>query len=456
MAMAMVESKDRATSDPAARKEVMRQMEAEGVEYVLFWFTDIEGHLKSFAITPSEIEGALNDGMGFDGSSITGFNAIEESDMIAIPDPGTFRLMPTRPGEAKVGRMICDVVKPSGEPYEGDPRYAMRRALERMKSMGFDTFNIGPELEYFLFRDNKSTETLDEGGYFAMTALDAATELRNETIQALEKMGIAIEYHHHEVAPSQHEIDMRYASALDMADQTVTYRLIVKEVAAKNGVYATFMPKPLFGENGSGMHTHMSLFTDGRNQFFDGDDEYSLSPVGKQFIAGLLRHARELTPIFAQWVNSYKRLVPGYEAPVYVAWSQRNRSALIRIPLYKPGSEQATRAEIRCPDPACNPYLTFATLLHAGLEGIEQGYELPAPMETNLYHLTPDERREQGIVSLPETLGEAVDELAGSELMRRALGDHIFDAYVQLKRAEWDEYRIQLSQWELDRYLGVL
>jgi len=456
MAMAMVESKDRATSDPAARKEVMRQMEAEGVEYVLFWFTDIEGHLKSFAITPSEIEGALNDGMGFDGSSITGFNAIEESDMIAIPDPGTFRLMPTRPGEAKVGRMICDVVKPSGEPYDGDPRYAMRRALERMKSMGFDTFNIGPELEYFLFRDNKSTETLDEGGYFAMTALDAATELRNETIQALEKMGIAIEYHHHEVAPSQHEIDMRYASALDMADQTVTYRLIVKEVAAKNGVYATFMPKPLFGENGSGMHTHMSLFTDGRNQFFDGDDEYSLSPVGKQFIAGLLRHARELTPIFAQWVNSYKRLVPGYEAPVYVAWSQRNRSALIRIPLYKPGSEQATRAEIRCPDPACNPYLTFATLLHAGLEGIEQGYELPAPMETNLYHLTPDERREQGIVSLPETLGEAVDELANSELMRRALGDHIFDAYVQLKRAEWDEYRIQLSQWELDRYLGVL
>ena len=454
--MAMIESKDRATSDPAARKEVMRQMEAEGVEYVLFWFTDIEGHLKSFAITPSEIEGALNDGMGFDGSSITGFNAIEESDMIAIPDPGTFRLMPTRPGEAKVGRMICDVVKPSGEPYEGDPRYAMRRALERMKSMGFDTFNIGPELEYFLFRDNKSTETLDEGGYFAMTALDAATELRNETIQALEKMGIAIEYHHHEVAPSQHEIDMRYASALDMADQTMTYRLIVKEVAAKNGVYATFMPKPLFGENGSGMHAHMSLFTDGRNQFFDGDDEYSLSPVGKQFIAGLLRHARELTPIFAQWVNSYKRLVPGYEAPVYVAWSQRNRSALIRIPLYKPGSEQATRAEIRCPDPACNPYLTFATLLHAGLEGIEKGYELPDPMETNLYHLTPDERREQGIVSLPETLGEAVDELAGSELMRRALGDHIFDAYVQLKRAEWDEYRIQLSQWELDRYLGVL
>ncbi|HEY8645766.1 MAG TPA: glutamine synthetase family protein [Gaiellaceae bacterium] len=454
--MAMIESKDRATSDPAARKEVMKQMEKEGVQYVLFWFTDIEGHLKSFAITPSEIEGALNDGMGFDGSSITGFNAIEESDMVAIPDPTTYRLMPTREGGAKVGRMICDVVTPDGTPYEGDPRFALRRALDRMQSMGFDTFNIGPELEYFLFESSKGTVTLDEGGYFAMTALDAATELRNETIQALEAMGIGIEYHHHEVAPSQHEIDMRYSNALDMADQTITYRLIVKEVAAKNGVYATFMPKPLFGENGSGMHTHMSLFKDGRNMFFDGSDQYNLSATGKAFIAGLLRHARELAPIFAQWVNSYKRLVPGYEAPVYVAWSQRNRSALIRIPLYKPGSEQATRAEIRCPDPACNPYLTFAALLHAGLEGIEKGYELEAPMDSNLYHLTSEERKELGIVSLPETLGEAVDELAASELMRRALGDHIWGAYVKLKRKEWDEYRIQLTQWELDRYLGVL
>jgi glutamine synthetase len=380
--------------------------------------------------------------MGFDGSSITGFNAIEESDMIAIPDPATWRLMPTREGEAKVGRLICDVVKPDGQPYEGDPRFVMRRALERMEGMGFDTFNIGPELEYFLFKDKSGTETLDEGGYFA--------------IRALESMGIGIEYHHHEVAPSQHEIDMRYSSALDMADQTITYRLIVKEVAAKHGVYATFMPKPLFGENGSGMHTHMSLFKDGRNQFFDGSDQYNLSVTGKQFIAGLLRHARELSGVFAQWVNSYKRLVPGFEAPVYVAWSQRNRSALIRIPLYKPGSEQATRAEIRCPDPACNPYLTFAALLHAGLEGIEKGYELEAPMETNLYHLTAEERREQGIVSLPETLGEAIDEFAASELMRRAFGDHIFSAYVTLKRKEWDEYRVQLTQWELDRYLGVL
>src|SRR3954447_3034810 len=376
--------------------------------------------------------------------------------MVAIPDPATYQLMPWREGETKVGRMICDVVTPDGKPYEGDPRYVLRRALERMKSMGFDTFNVGPELEYFLFKSSKGTETLDEGGYFAMTALDAATELRYETIKALELAGIPIEYHHHEVAPSQHEIDMRYSNALDMADQTITYRLIVKEVAAKNGVYTTFMPKPLFGENGSGMHTHMSLFKEGRNQFFAADDAYHLSPTGKSFIAGLLRHARELAPVFAQWVNSYKRLVPGFEAPGYVAWARRKRSALIRIPLYKPGSEQATRAEIRCPDPACNPYLTFATLLHAGLEGIEKGYELEPPMETNLYHLTSEERKERGIVSLPETLGEAVDELAGSELMRRALGDHIFDAYVRLKRKEWDEYRVQLTQWELDRYLGVL
>jgi glutamine synthetase len=454
--MAMIESRARATSDPEARQAVLKRVAEEKVEYVLFWFTDLEGHLKSFAITLSELEGALDDGMGFDGSSITGFNAIEESDMVAIPDPSTFRILPQADGEPRVGRMICDVVKPDGEPYEGDPRHVLRRALERMKQMGFDTFNVGPELEYFLFKDSSGTETLDEGGYFAMTALDAANDLRYETIKALEAMDIPIEYHHHEVAPSQHEIDMRYAPALEMADNTLTYRLIVKETAAKHGCYATFMPKPLFGENGSGMHTHMSLFTNGRNQFFSQDESYHLSPAGKQFIAGLLKHAREISAVFAQWVNSYKRLVPGYEAPVYVAWSQRNRSALVRIPLYKPGSEQGTRAELRCPDPACNPYLTFAALLHAGLEGIARGYELAPPMETNLYHLSAEERAERGIVSLPETLGEAIDEFSKSDLMRRAFGDHIFNAYVKLKRAEWDDYRVQLTEWEKERYLSVL
>ncbi|HET8893743.1 MAG TPA: type I glutamate--ammonia ligase [Gaiellaceae bacterium] len=450
--MAQVESKNRATSDPGARKSVLKQIEQQGIDDVLLWFTDLEGHLKSFSITTSEVEGALDDGMGFDGSSITGFNAIEESDMVAIPDPDTFRVLP----DGHTGRMICDVVTPDGQPYDGDPRHVLRGALARMESMGFDTFNVGPEAEYFLFKDSSGTETLDEGGYFAQTTLDAATNVRRDTIRALEGMGIPVEYHHHEVGPSQHEIDIRYAPALDMADYMLTYRLIVKEIAAKNGAYATFMPKPLFGENGSGMHTHQSLFTGGRNAFFDGDDKWHLSDTGKAFIAGQLRHAREIAAVFAQWVNSYKRLVPGFEAPVYVAWSQRNRSALIRIPLYKPGSEQATRAEIRCPDPACNPYLTFACLLHAGLEGIEQGYELPDPMETNLYHLTSEQRRERGIVSLPETLGEAIDELSQSALARKALGPHIFDRYVELKRKEWDEYRVQLTEWEMQKYLPVL
>jgi glutamine synthetase len=459
---AQVKSKDRATSPVAARRAVLKRIREEDVEHILFWFTDLEGHLKSFAITPAEMEDALDDGMGFDGSSITGFNAIEESDMVAIPDPATFQLLPRPVDEhghelgAKVARMICDVVKPDGTPYEGDPRYILRLALERMRKAGFDAFNVGPELEYFLFEDDQGTDTIDEGGYFAMTAQDAATEVRNDTIKALESMGIEIEYHHHEVGPSQHEIDMRFADALEMADRTMTYRLVVKEVATWHGYYATFMPKPLFGENGSGMHTHMSLFRRGRNQFFDAKDANHLSPTAKAFIAGLLEHAREMAVVLAQWVNSYKRLVPGYEAPVYVAWSQRNRSALIRVPLYKPGSEQATRAEIRCPDPACNPYLAFAALLHAGLEGIERGYELPDEMRTNLYRLSADERRERGIISLPESLGEAVEELADSELMKRALGDHIFPRYIELKRKEWDEYRVQISRWEMDKYLATL
>ena len=458
----MVRSKDRATSSVASRRAVLKRLRDEEVEHVLFWFTDLEGHLKSFAITPAEMEDALDDGMGFDGSSITGFNAIEESDMVAIPDPSTFALMPRPTDEhghqigANVARVFCDIVTPDGEPYEGDPRYILRRALDRMRSSGFDAFNVGPELEYFLFEDDQDTKTLDEGGYFVMTAQDAATEVRNDTIAALESVGIPVEYHHHEVGPSQHEIDMRYADALAMADHTLTYRLIVKEVAAWHGYYATFMPKPLYGENGSGMHTHMSLFKSGRNQFFDAKDPHHLSKTAKAFIAGLLVHAREMAAVLAQWVNSYKRLVPGYEAPVYVAWSQRNRSALVRVPLYKPGSEQGTRAEIRCPDPACNPYLAFAALLQAGLEGIEQGYELPAEMTTNLYRLSADERTERGIVSLPESLGEAIDELAGSDLMRRALGEHIFPRYIELKRREWNDYRIQVTEWEKARYLSAL
>ena len=305
--MVQVESRNRATSDPETRKEVLKQMSERKIEDVLLWFTDIEGHLKSFSISTSEVEGALDDGMGFDGSSITGFNAIEESDMVAIPDPDTFRVLP----DGVTARMICDVVTPDGQPYDGDPRYVLRRARDRLRSMGFDTFNVGPEAEYFLFKNEHGTETLDEGGYFAQTTLDAATAVRRDTIRALEAMGIPVEYHHHEVGPSQHEIDIRFSNSLEMGDYMLTYRHVVKDVAKQHGYHATFMPKPLFGENGSGMHTHQSIFKDGRNMFFDADDKWHLSGTGKAFIAGQLRHAREIAAVFAQWVNSYKRLVPG-------------------------------------------------------------------------------------------------------------------------------------------------
>jgi len=433
---------------PRTADDVKALVRDRDIRFIRLWFTDILGQLKSFSINSAELDDAFEGGMGFDGSSITGFNAIEESDMIAMPDAATFAVLPWRPEAQGVARMFCDILTPERIPYEGDPRYVLR--------MGFQTFNVGPELEYFLFKDQHGTEVLDEGGYFDLTTLDAGSDVRRETVLALEQLGVHVEYSHHEVGPSQHEVDMRYADALKMADDCMTYRITVKEYAMKYGWHATFMPKPLFGENGSGMHTHQSLFTEGRNAFYDPDDQYYLSDVGKAFIAGQLKHAREICSIFAQWVNSYKRLVPGYEAPVYVAWSRRNRSALVRVPLYHPGNEQATRMELRCPDPACNPYLTFAVLLQAGLEGIEKGYELPEPMEKNLYHLTGEERRRLGIEQLPETLGEAIELTAESELVLRALGEHMFNRYVESKRQEWDEYRVQVTKWELDRYLSVL
>jgi glutamine synthetase len=445
---------------PKSADDVKAIVEDRDIRFIRFWFTDILGQLKSFSINKAELDDAFEGGMGFDGSSITGFNAIEESDMIAMPDPSTFAVLPWRPEDKGVARMFCDIVTPSRDPYEGDPRYVMKRTLERASAMGFDVFNVGPELEYFYFRsarpESGQPEVLDEGGYFDLTTLDAGSDVRRETVLALEQLGIHVEYTHHEVGPSQHEIDMRYADALKMADDTMTYRITVKEYAMKYGWHATFMPKPLFGENGSGMHTHQSLFKDGRNAFYDADDKYFLSPTGKAFIAGQLKHAREITSVFAQWVNSYKRLVPGFEAPVYCAWSRRNRSALVRVPLYHPGKEQATRAELRCPDPACNPYLTFSALLAAGLEGIEKGYELPEPMEKNLYHLSPDDRRRLGIEQLPETLGEAIELTSESELVLRTFGEHIFNRYVEIKRQEWEDYRVQVSEWEMERYLSIL
>ncbi|MGB9612899.1 MAG: glutamine synthetase family protein [Candidatus Margulisiibacteriota bacterium] len=441
------------------KEEILKLVQDNGVEFIRLWFTDINGMLKSFAIGPEELAGALEQGMGFDGSSITGFQSIEESDMIAMPDPETFAILPWRPQDKPVARMICDILEPSvgkHKPYEGDPRYVLRRALEKMKRMGFDHFYVGPELEYFYFKNSAGTEILDEGGYFDLTPLDMASDLRRETIFALRKLGIKVEYSHHEVAPSQHEIDMRYDDALKMADNMVTYRLTVKEIASKYGVYATFMPKPIFGQNGSGMHTHQSLFKGNKNAFYDEKDKYHLSDVGKSYIAGVLKHAPEIIAILAPWVNSYKRLVPGYEAPVYIAWSRRNRSALIRVSMYQPGKEAATRMELRCPDPSGNPYLQLAVMLAAGLKGIEEGYKLPEPMELNLYHLTDEERAEAGIKSLPASLGEAIALMEKSELVRETLGDHVFERFIAIKKKEWDEFRIQVTEYEIKKYLPIL
>ncbi|MBU1924301.1 MAG: glutamine synthetase family protein, partial [Candidatus Omnitrophica bacterium] len=390
------------------KQDILKLVKDRDVKFIRLWFTDVLGQVKSFAITDKELEGALDNGMGFDGSSITGYQDIEESDMIAKPDPDTFAILPWRPTEKAVARMICDILTPDKKPYEGDPRYVLKKALERAKKMGFDHFYLGPELEYFYFRTDASTDILDKGGYFDLTTLDVASDLRRETVLALEKMGIEVEYSHHEVAPSQHEVDMRYKDALEMADNVITYRVVVKEIASKFGVYATFMPKPIFGQNGSGMHTHQSLFKGTKNAFFDAKASDYLSPIAQSYIAGLLTHAKEICSIFAQTTNSYKRLVPGYEAPVYVAWSRRNRSALVRVPLYNPGQEKATRCEFRACDPACNPYLTFAAMLHAGLEGIEKKYKAPKPMEQNLYHLTDSERKAKGIDTLPDNLGYAI------------------------------------------------
>jgi len=443
-------------AQPSTAQDVVRLCDEREIRFVRFWFTDVLGHLKSFSIGRDRLEEALEQGMAFDGSSITGFNPVEESDMLAMPDPRTFATLPWRPADHGVARMFCDILTPERTPYEGDPRYVLRRALERMQQLGFSTLNVGVEPEYFLFRDRTSTEALDEGGYFDLTTLDAGSDVRRETILGLEQLGISVDTSHHEGGPSQHEIALRATDALNAADNVVTSRITVKEYALKEGWHATFMPKPLEGENGSGMHTHLSLNRDGENAFFDGDDPYGLSEVGRGFIAGQLRHARELSAIFAQWVNSYKRLVPGFEAPVYVAWSRRNRSALVRVPPHRPGADEATHMELRCPDPACNPYLTFAVLLQAGLEGIEKGYELPEPMEKNLYHLSPDDRRRLGIEQLPETLGEAIEIAAESELVLRTLGEHVFNRFIEIKRQEWEDYRVQVTPWELHRYLPVL
>jgi len=438
---------------PKDKKDVMELVKKHDVKFIRLWFTDIHGQLKSFAVPVDEIEFAFNEGMGFDGSSIKGFARIDESDMIARPDPATFVILPWRPKEKAVARMFCDIFEPDGSPYKGDPRYILKVNLEKAKQKGF-TLYVGPELEYFYFKSDKSTDTLD-GGYFDYPT-DAAEDLRRDTILALESMGIKVEYSHHEVAHSQHEIDLRYEDALTMADIVMTHRIIVKEIAKQYNVYATFMPKPIFGQNGSGMHTHQSLFKGDKNAFFDPKDQYFLSDTGKKYIAGILTHVKEFTLVLNQWVNSYKRLVPGYEAPVYICWARRNRSTLVRVPLYKPGKEKATRVELRSPDPACNPYLAFSCMLQAGLKGIEKGYKLPEPVEMDVYHLSEEERKKYNIDCLPGSLIEAIEYAEKSKLLRDTLGDHIFEQLIISKKVEWDDYRIRIHPYELERYLPIL
>ena len=435
--------------------DVLKAVKDYDVSFIQFWFVDVLGTLKSFQITPPELEAAFEEGMGFDGSSIQGFTRIQESDMVAYPDPTTFQFVTWRPSEKPVARMFCDIKNPDGSSYEGDSRYVLKRMLARAAEKGY-TFYVGPELEFFVFADSKGTQILDTGGYFDAPPLDLGNDIRRDIVFSLAEMGIQVEYSHHEVAPSQHEIDLRYQEALKMADTAVTYRVVVKEVARRHGCYATFMPKPLFGENGSGMHVHQSLFKNGKNAFFDAKAEFNLSDDCKKYIAGILKHAREITAVCNQWVNSYKRLVPGYEAPVYVAWAQRNRSALVRVPMYKPGMEAATRIELRSPDPSCNPYLAFAVMLAAGLKGIEDNYELAAPVEENIFSMDDATKEKYGIESLPGSLGEAIEALEKCEVVKEALGEHIFNEFIANKKMEWDDYRVQVTEYEIEKYLPLL
>lgn len=437
------------------REDVIREIREKKIEFIHLWFTDVLGFLKSFTIDIEELELAVTEGMGFDGSSILGFARIQESDMIALPDPTTLQIMPWRTGGQLVATMFCDIVTPDGAPYEADPRFVLRRNVQRAKDLGFDFF-IGPELEYYYLKDDHSLEVLDHATYFDQTTRDLAVDLRKDTVRALKRFGIQVEYSHHEVGPSQHEIDLRYCEALKMADNVMTYRLVVKEIAQLAGVYATFMPKPLYGQAGSGMHVHQSLFRGGENAFYDANGEYHLSDVARSYVAGLLVHAREICAVTNQWVNSYKRLVSGYEAPVYVCWANRNRSALVRVPMYKPGKEKATRIELRSPDPACNPYLAFAVMLAAGLEGIEKGYELPAPVTDNIYEMSDAERTKLGIGSLPRDLSEAIECMEDSEMLRRALGDQVFEWFLVNKKKEWDDYRSRVTPYEIEEFLPIL
>ena len=436
---------------------VLRTVEERGIRFIRLWFTDVLGYLKSFAITPAELETAFEEGMQFDGSAIDGFSRVQEADMLARPDPTTFQILPWRGDpEAGVARMFCNLVTPDGESFEGDPRSVLARNLERAGALGY-TFYVGPEVEYFYFQDSgPEPQVLDRGGYFDLTPLDVAQEHRRRTITVLESLGIPVELSHHEVSPSQHELDLRYTDALTMADNLMTTRLAVKEVAMEAGIYATFMPKPLEGVDGSGLHLHLSLFEGERNAFYEAGGEFGLSKVGRGFIAGLLRHAGEITAVTNQWVNSYKRLVSGFDAPTSVAWARNNQSALVRVPTPKAGKPTSTRIEYRSPDPACNPYLTFSVILAAGLAGITGGYDLPGEIPTDIDALTATERAAAGITRLPDNLAQALDAMESSELVAAALGEHVFEWFLRNKRREWSRYQRHVSRYELTEYLPIL
>jgi len=437
---------------------VLKTASERGVRMVRLWFTDVLGNLKSFAISQNELENALNDGMTFDGSSIDGFSRIQESDVLAIPDPDTFQILPLGDKGAAEARVFCDIHHLDGTPFSGDPRQVLRRHVEAARNEGL-TFYIAPDIEFFYFNTPQAGERpvpLDNGGYFDLTTRDVTGDLRKQTIRTLEQIGIPVEYSFHEDSPSQQEIDLRHDDALTIADSVMTFRLIVREVAAAHGVYATFMPKPLEGVQGSGMHTHLSLFTGDDNAFYDENDEYNLSPLAKSFMAGLLRHAAEITAITNPTVNSYKRLVPGFEAPVHLSWARNNRSGLIRVPIPKRGNPLATRLEYRSPDPSCNPYLAFSLMLAAGLKGVREGYELPVEADANLFELDDNALSKLGIGQLPQSLAEALRAMEQSELVREALGEHIFEWFLRNKRREWLDYKTHVSQFEIDRYLGTL
>ena len=438
----------------SSQDEVLDYVDEYDVSSIRIWFTDILGFLKSFSITPKELQGAFEDGMGFDGSSIEGYQRIQESDMVAKPVASTAQVLPWRPGGSRAIRMYAEIRNPDGTPYASDPRVILKRTLDRLGDEGFSHMNIGPEAEFFYFKDETGPKILDHAGYFDINPVDIGDDIREATVYALEAMGIPVEYHHSEVGPSQHEIDLRYTEALEMADRLQTYKYLVKEVARRCGVFATFMPKPLMGENGSGMHTHLSIFRDDeKNAFYAKDAPNHLSPVARSFIAGVLDHAREMTLLTNQWYNSFRRLVPGFEAPVYIAWAERNRSAAVRIPLYKPGKEVATRMELRFPDPTCNPYLAFAIMLAAGLDGLERGLECPEPMTMDLYQLTPVEREEMGIDALPHDLFEAVHVAENSEFVRETLGEDVHSKLIETKLNEADKFRLYVSPMELEEHM---